>query len=106
MKLWDMNTVRCLKTYHGHKNDKNFVGLTVSGNHIVCGMFCTIISIDYGSCDLPIGSENNSLYCYYKDVSKHIMTYRFNVPKGLLVSTKYGKKLHLEASQKFLVQQV
>ena len=38
MKLWDVNTGRCLKTYHGHKNDKNFVGLTVSGNHIVCGM--------------------------------------------------------------------
>jgi len=37
MKLWDVNTGRCLKTYHGHKNDKNFVGLTVNGNHIVCG---------------------------------------------------------------------
>ena len=31
---WDVN--QCLKTY-GHKNDKNFVGLTVNGNHIVCG---------------------------------------------------------------------
>ena len=37
MKLWDVNTNRCLKTYHGHKNDKNSVGLTVNGNHIVCG---------------------------------------------------------------------
>ena len=69
MKLWDVNTGQCLKTYHGHKNDKNFVGLTVKGNHIVCG------------------SENNSLYCYYKDVSKHIMTYRFNLPRSLLPGT-------------------
>ena len=38
MKLWDVNTGRCIKTYHGHKNDKNFVGLTAKGSHIVCGM--------------------------------------------------------------------
>ncbi|XP_065916969.1 E3 ubiquitin-protein ligase COP1-like [Dysidea avara] len=69
MKLWDVNTGRCLKTYHGHKNDKNFVGLTVNGNHIVCG------------------SENNSFYCYYKDVSKHILSYRFNVPRSILPGT-------------------
>ena len=68
-----MNTSRCLKTYHDHKNDKNFVGLTVNGNYIVCG------------------SENNSFYCYYKDVSKHILqgclktyTAMFNVPQSIL----------------------
>ena len=69
IKLWDINTGRCLKTYRGHKNDKQFVGLTVKGNHIVCG------------------SENNSLYCYYKDVSKYIMMYRFNMSQSLLPDT-------------------
>ena len=43
IKLWDVNTGRCLKTYHGHRNDKNFVGLAVKGSHIVCGtLYCKI----------------------------------------------------------------
>ena len=37
IKLWDVNTGYCIKTYHGHKNENNFVGLTVRGNHIACG---------------------------------------------------------------------
>ena len=27
----------CRKTYHGHTNDKNFVGLTVTPDFIACG---------------------------------------------------------------------
>ena len=64
---------------------------------VVC---CTIRFIDYGHV-IPIGSGNNLLYCYYKDVSKHIMTYRFNVPKSLLVSNAFGE-IHLGATQNFL----
>ena len=66
IKLWDINTGECLKTYHGHRNDKNFVGLAVKGSHIVCG------------------SEDNLLYCYYKDVSRNIITHQFNEPRSRL----------------------
>ena len=57
INLWDITTARCLKTYHGYKNDKNFVGLTFNGNHLVCG------------------SEDNTVYCYYEDISKYILSY-------------------------------
>lgn len=37
LKLWNVNTGQCLKTYTGHKNEKTFVGLSVNSNHMVCG---------------------------------------------------------------------
>ena len=62
LKLWNINTGQCLKTYIGHKNEKIFVGLSVNSNHMVCG------------------SENNHLYVYCKHVSKHVTSYALNTP--------------------------
>ena len=37
LKLWDVNNAQCLRTYTGHSNEKNFVGLATNGDYIACG---------------------------------------------------------------------
>ncbi|EFA79727.1 hypothetical protein PPL_07418 [Heterostelium album PN500] len=64
LKLWNVNQNECVRTYVGHANEKNFVGLTVSGDYICCG------------------SENNGVYTYYKTLSKPIVTHRFGANSG------------------------
>jgi E3 ubiquitin-protein ligase RFWD2 len=60
LRVWDVNSGKCLRILKGHQNEKNFVGLATDGNHIVCG------------------SENNQLYLYYKSISEPMMPYDFN----------------------------
>ena len=62
MKLWNVNTVECLKTYTGHKNKFTFVGLGVNSTHMVCG------------------SEDNNLYGYCKHISQPITIYKLDIP--------------------------
>ncbi|KAB2003026.1 hypothetical protein ES319_D11G104300v1 [Gossypium barbadense] len=67
LKSWDLkktcsdgsttNTF-CL-TFSGHKNEKNFVGLTVLDGYIACG------------------SETNEVYCYYRSLPMPITSYKF-----------------------------
>ncbi|GAM19089.1 hypothetical protein SAMD00019534_022640 [Acytostelium subglobosum LB1] len=64
LKLWNVSQSDCVRTYVGHANEKNFVGLTVSGDYICCG------------------SENNGVYTYYKTLSKPIVTHRFGATSG------------------------
>ena len=52
LKLWNVNNRNCERSFVGHINEKNFVGLATDGDYITCG------------------SENNSLYVYYKGLSK------------------------------------
>lgn len=52
-------TSTLLRTYSGHVNERNFVGLSVQGDLLACG------------------SENNSVYVYHADLSKPIATYKF-----------------------------
>eukprot|EP01133_Synstelium_polycarpum_P001374 gene1374-1577_t len=68
LKLWNVNQNECVRTYVGHANEKNFVGLTVSGDYICCG------------------SENNGVYTYYKTLSKPIVTHRFGANSGTTLS--------------------
>lgn len=37
LKLWDTDSGQCQRTYKGHVNEKNFVGLAVSSDFIACG---------------------------------------------------------------------
>ena len=37
LKLWSTETGQCVKTFRGHINEKNFVGLTVNNEYIACG---------------------------------------------------------------------
>jgi len=48
-----------VRTFSGHINEKNFVGLSANDDYIVCG------------------SENNAVYTYYKALSKPIVVYKF-----------------------------
>lgn len=66
LKLWNVNKPNCIRSFCGHLNEKNFVGLATDGNYIACG------------------SENNSLYVYFKGLSKPLLTYQFDVVKSVL----------------------
>ncbi|KAJ2783696.1 hypothetical protein GGI15_002490 [Coemansia interrupta] len=60
LKLWNLQTQECVRTFSGHANEKNFVGLTTSGGEwIACG------------------SENNTMYAYYRNLSQPAVTYKF-----------------------------
>lgn len=73
LKSWHTEKGVCLRTYRGHTNDKNFVGLTVTPDFIACG------------------SENNSVYVYSKQVSSPMLTYQYNSARGLLPSSAAGE---------------
>lgn len=61
LKLWNVNEPpNCLRSFVGHVNEKNFVGLSTDGDYIACG------------------SEDNSLYVYYKGLSKPLFSYRID----------------------------
>ncbi|XP_050316213.1 E3 ubiquitin-protein ligase COP1-like [Anthonomus grandis grandis] len=66
LKLWSIKTPHCLRSFVGHTNEKNFVGLATDGDYIACG------------------SENNSLYVYYKGLSKKLFQYKFETVEGVL----------------------
>ena len=66
LRLWHVNSTPSIRSFKGHTNDKNFVGLATNNDYIVCG------------------SENNSLYLYYKGLSKSLLTFKFNVVKSVL----------------------
>jgi len=64
LKLWNVNKSYCLKSFVGHTNEKNFVGLATDGDYIACG------------------SENNSLYIYYKGLSKELLSFKFDIVRN------------------------
>ncbi|XP_017778851.1 PREDICTED: E3 ubiquitin-protein ligase RFWD2-like isoform X1 [Nicrophorus vespilloides] len=66
LKMWKVNTPYCLRSFVGHVNEKNFVGLATDGDYVACG------------------SENNSLYVYYKGLSKKLFSYKFEAARGVL----------------------
>jgi len=70
LKLWNINKSQCLQTFKGHINEKNFVGLATDGDYIACG------------------SENNSMYVYYKGLSKHILAFKFDAIRTVLQPEK------------------
>ena len=37
LKLWNINKPHCLRTFKGHINEKNFVGLASNGDYVACG---------------------------------------------------------------------
>ncbi|KAF8983200.1 coatomer subunit alpha [Entomortierella lignicola] len=59
LKLWNTVRMNCTRTYTGHVNEKNFVGLSASGDWISCG------------------SENNAVYTYYKELRDPVVTVKF-----------------------------
>lgn len=37
LKLWNVGKPHCLRSFKGHINEKNFVGLASNGDYIACG---------------------------------------------------------------------
>lgn len=67
LKMWDLsNSKLSVRSFHGHINEKNFVGLATDGDFFTCG------------------SENNALYVYYKGLSKPLFHFKFDGPKSVL----------------------
>ncbi|KAK4369736.1 hypothetical protein RND71_009211 [Anisodus tanguticus] len=59
LRLWDVKENVPLRTFKGHTNEKNFVGLTVNGEYLACG------------------SETNEVFVYHKAISKPAARHRF-----------------------------
>lgn len=66
LKLWSTAKSPCLRSFKGHINEKNFVGLATDGDFIACG------------------SENNALFVYYKGLSKQVLTFWFDSVRVLV----------------------
>lgn len=66
LKMWNVNSPNCLRSFVGHVNEKNFVGLATDGDYVACG------------------SENNGLYVYYKGLSKQLFSYKFDAARTVL----------------------
>jgi len=60
LRLWRVTEGQCLRTYRGHTNEKNFVGLAVSNGYIVCG------------------SETNTVHLYQREISRPLLSYKFD----------------------------
>ena len=64
LKSWHTERGVCLRTYRGHLNDKNFVGLSVTPDFLACG------------------SETNAVFVYSKKVSSPLLTYQYTSARG------------------------
>ncbi|KAL0098138.1 WD40-repeat-containing domain protein, partial [Phycomyces blakesleeanus] len=68
LKLWNLESKDCIRTFTGHQNEKNFVGLSLNEDWIACG------------------SETNTLYMYYKGSRIPVANYRFPDVDNMIVS--------------------
>ncbi len=59
LKLWKINEGQCVRSFTGHTNEKNFVGLETHNGYMVTG------------------SENNTVYLYCNELAKPLNTYKF-----------------------------
>ncbi|XP_054264370.1 E3 ubiquitin-protein ligase COP1-like isoform X1 [Macrosteles quadrilineatus] len=70
LKMWNVNSNHCLRSFVGHTNEKNFVGLATDGDYIACG------------------SENNALYVYYKGLTKQLFSFKFDAVRSVLENSR------------------
>ncbi|KAJ7964794.1 E3 ubiquitin-protein ligase COP1 [Quillaja saponaria] len=62
LRLWDVKENLPVRSFRGHTNEKNFVGLTVNSEYIACG------------------SETNEVFVYHKEIAKPVTWHRFGSP--------------------------
>ncbi|CAM8941272.1 unnamed protein product [Rhodiola kirilowii] len=62
LRLWDVNQNTEVRTFRGHTNEKNFVGLAVNSEYLACG------------------SETNEVYIYHKEICKPATWHKFGSP--------------------------
>ncbi|KFK31097.1 e3 ubiquitin-protein ligase cop1 [Arabis alpina] len=63
LRLWDVKDNLPVRTFRGHTNEKNFVGLTVNSEYLACG------------------SETNEVYVYHKEITRPVTSHRFGAPE-------------------------
>ncbi|RID66885.1 hypothetical protein BRARA_D01997 [Brassica rapa] len=63
LRLWDVKDNLPVRTFRGHTNEKNFVGLTVNSEYLACG------------------SETNEVYVYHKEITRPVTSHRFGTPE-------------------------
>ncbi|GMH12577.1 hypothetical protein Nepgr_014418 [Nepenthes gracilis] len=63
LQLWDVKESLPIRTFRGHTNEKNFVGLTVNSEYLACG------------------SEMNEVFVYHKEISKPATQHKFGSPE-------------------------
>ncbi len=79
LKSWKLNEGQCIKSYTGHINEKNFVGLETHNGYIVSGKCAKNNSKTKNQTILfNKGSENNNVYLYYNELTKPLMNYKFD----------------------------
>lgn len=66
LKLWRVDRPRPVRSFTGHANEKNFVGLATDGRYVACG------------------SENNALYVYSAGLARPLLAHRFEAVRGFL----------------------
>lgn len=62
LRLWDVKENLPIRTFKGHTNEKNFVGLSVNSEFIACG------------------SETNEVFTYHKAISRPVTWHRYGSP--------------------------
>ncbi|KAL0740629.1 hypothetical protein Bca4012_082142 [Brassica carinata] len=62
LRLWDVKDNLPVRTFRGHTNEKNFVGLTVNSEYLACG------------------SETNEVYVYHKEITRSVTSHSFGTP--------------------------
>ncbi|KAJ7323441.1 RING finger and WD repeat domain-containing protein 2 [Desmophyllum pertusum] len=71
LKLWNISKPHCLRTFKGHINEKNFVGLASNGDYVACG------------------SENNSLLLVLqRSFLNRLLTFKFDTVRSVLEKDK------------------
>jgi len=80
LKMWQVDGHQAVRTFKGHTNDKNFVGMDATGEFIACG------------------SEDNHLYVYHKHFDDKLFSHRFAVNKSLFEKEE-GSAYHMDGPQ-------
>ncbi|KAL9244295.1 hypothetical protein vseg_018087 [Gypsophila vaccaria] len=62
LRLWDVKNNVPVRTFKGHTNEKNFVGLTANSEYISCG------------------SETNEVCIYHKEICRPVTWHKFGSP--------------------------
>ncbi|KAL8131170.1 E3 ubiquitin-protein ligase COP1-like [Apium graveolens] len=62
LRIWDVKENLPVRTFKGHTNEKNFVGLSVNKDFIACG------------------SETNEVFAYHKAISRPMTWHNFGAP--------------------------
>lgn len=89
LKLWSVEDNVSYRSFRGHTNEKNFVGLSTTDG-----------SKDDRRDLIACGSENNALYLYSKGLSQPLLHYRFDVVKSALLVDK--ERAEQEESTEFV----